>query len=150
MWGFDVSHLDSHLGALYGRPEFFDVYLDLALEFQLPISLPDPSVDLGYPAHDLAAAEGLLLADRVVTVPLPGEARQQIADLVRDLPSGLTELHVRPATDTPELRGITDDWAARVGDAHLVTHDMWFKAQLQRTGAQLLGYREIRDAQRTV
>ena len=36
-WGFDVSHLDSHLGALQGRPEFFDVYLELAVDFRLPL-----------------------------------------------------------------------------------------------------------------
>ncbi|MFT7601544.1 MAG: hypothetical protein ACI8TP_004503 [Acidimicrobiales bacterium] len=148
MWGFDVSHIDAHLGALYGRPEFFDIYLDLALEFELPMSLPDPSVDLGFPARELAAAEGLLLADRVVTVPLPNEARHSIAELIRELPAGLTELHVRPASDTPELRGITDSWAARVGDAHLVSHDMWFKTQLNKASAQLLGYRQLRDAQR--
>ena len=30
LWGFDVSHLDAHMGALQLRPEFFDVYLELA------------------------------------------------------------------------------------------------------------------------
>src|SRR5690606_28198838 len=28
LWGFDVSHLDSHMGTVQLRPEFFDVYLD--------------------------------------------------------------------------------------------------------------------------
>ena len=35
-WGFDVSHLDSHMGTMQLRPEFFDVYLELAVEFRLP------------------------------------------------------------------------------------------------------------------
>ena len=39
LWGFDVSHLDSHMGTLQLRPEFFDVYLDLAVEFGLPLRL---------------------------------------------------------------------------------------------------------------
>ena len=30
LWGFDVSHLDAHMGTLQLRPEFFDVYLELA------------------------------------------------------------------------------------------------------------------------
>ena len=37
LWGFDVSHLSTHLGALQNRPEFFDVYLELAIDFQLPV-----------------------------------------------------------------------------------------------------------------
>lgn len=30
-WGFDVSHLDAHLGAVQLKPEFFDVFLDLEI-----------------------------------------------------------------------------------------------------------------------
>jgi len=30
LWGFDVSHLDAHMATLQLRPEFFDVYLELA------------------------------------------------------------------------------------------------------------------------
>jgi hypothetical protein len=41
-WGFDVSHLDNHMGVLQLRPEFFDVYLDLAVEFCLYL---DPEGD---------------------------------------------------------------------------------------------------------
>ncbi len=36
-WGFDVSHLDAHLDAVQLKPEFFDVFLELAEEFRLPL-----------------------------------------------------------------------------------------------------------------
>ena len=39
LWGFDVSHLDSHMGTLQLRPEFFDVYLEMAVEFGLPLRM---------------------------------------------------------------------------------------------------------------
>ncbi len=149
LWGFDVSHLDAHLGAVYGRPEFFDIYLDLAVEYRLPASLPDPSIDLGFPARELAAEEGILVPDRVISVPLPAEARTIVTAAVRDLTVGVTELHVRPALDTPELRAITPSWSARVGDAHLVTHDNSFKKALAKAGATLISYRDIRAAQRS-
>jgi chitin disaccharide deacetylase len=148
LWGFDVTHLDAHLGAIYGRPEFFDVYLELALEYRLPASLPDPSVDIGFPARELAAEEGILVPDRVVAVPLPGEARGLLTEALKNLDPGVTELHVRPALDTPELRAITPSWPARVGDAHLISHDSGFRAALQRSGARLVSYRDIRHAQR--
>ena len=43
LWGHDVSHLDSHMGALQLRPEFFDIYLDLGVEFGLPLRLSGPT-----------------------------------------------------------------------------------------------------------
>ena len=45
LWGFDVSHLDSHMGTLQLRPEFFDVYLNLAVEFGLPLRMVTPATE---------------------------------------------------------------------------------------------------------
>ncbi len=51
LWGFDVSHLDSHMGTLQLRPEFFDVYLELAVDFGLPLRLSGASSErlIGFP-----------------------------------------------------------------------------------------------------
>jgi predicted glycoside hydrolase/deacetylase ChbG (UPF0249 family) len=38
-WGIDVTHLAPHLSAITLRPEFFDIYLELAVEFRLVHSL---------------------------------------------------------------------------------------------------------------
>ena len=150
LWGFDPSHLSAHLNALCARPEFFDVYLGLAVDYQLPISLPDPTVDLGFPARELAAEEGILVPDRVALAPLNAEARPVLDAALELLEPGVTELHVRPAQDSPELRGITPHWASRVADAHLVTGDWVFRSALARSGAELIGFRELRRAQRAL
>src|SRR3954468_7027256 len=65
VWGFDVSHLASHLSALTLRPEFFDVYLDLAVEFCLPMRLPSvlSERDVGFPFRRLAAEDGVVFPD---------------------------------------------------------------------------------------
>jgi predicted glycoside hydrolase/deacetylase ChbG (UPF0249 family) len=148
LWGFDITHLGAHLDALCSRPEFFDVLLDLAVDYDLPLCLPDPSVDLGFPARALAEEEGIVVPDHVVPVPLPREARPALEAAVRDLAPGVTALHIRPAEDSPELRAISPTWTARVADAHLVTHDWAFRAALARSGAELLGFRALREAQR--
>lgn len=148
LWGFDPTHLSSHLDALCLRPELFDVYLELAYDFSLPISLPDPSLDVGFPARDLAEQEGVLVADHVVTATRGRESRSTIDDALRNLQPGVTEIRVRPAIDTPELRAVTPRWSANVSDAHLVTDDWAFRAALGRCEAELIGYREIRRAQR--
>ncbi|MEZ5340133.1 MAG: ChbG/HpnK family deacetylase [Acidimicrobiales bacterium] len=149
VWGFPITHLSAHLDALCSRPEFFDVYLDLAVEFNLPISLPDPSLDLGFPARELAAEEGILVPDRVIGARGEREARSALQAVLTDLQPGVSELRLSPAVDTPELRALTPNWAARVGDAHLITHDQAFNDALTKSGAELIGFRELQLAQRT-
>ncbi len=148
LWGFDPTHLSSHLDALCLRPELFDVYLDLAHEFNLPMSLPGPKVDVGFPARQLAADEGILIADHVVAGPRGRASRLTIEDALMALVPGVTEMHIRPASDTPEQRAITPKWSANANDAHLVTGDWSFRAALDRSGAELIGFRELRNAQR--
>jgi predicted glycoside hydrolase/deacetylase ChbG (UPF0249 family) len=151
LWGFDVSHLDSHLGTLQLKPEFFDIYVDLALDFGLPIRLSGASTErtIGFPFRKLAAEEGVVFPDQLVTVPGVG-SRRHIERAVHELRPGVTELYVHPAIDTPELRALTpDDWSARVDDHDLVVTDHSLRTMLDRAGAQLIGYRELRDLQRT-
>ncbi|HVX17698.1 MAG TPA: polysaccharide deacetylase family protein [Acidimicrobiales bacterium] len=149
LWGFDVSHLDSHMGTLQFRPEFFDVYLDLAVEFDLPLRLSGASTErmIGFPFRKLAAAEGVRFPDHLVVVPGVG-SRRTIEQALFDLRPGITEIYVHPTVDTPELRSFADDWPARVDDHHLVTYDTDFPAMVARAGLKLIGYRELRDLQR--
>lgn len=148
LWGFEVTHLDSHLGALQLRPEFFDVYLDLAVEFGLPIRLSDASTEraIGFPFRNLAASEGVVFPDHLVFVPAVG-SRQAIAAALGDLQPGVTELHVRPALDTPEQRAFDPDWAARVDDHHLTTVDGQLTELLDAAGATAIGFRPLRALQ---
>src|SRR5882672_2491176 len=61
LWGFDVSHLDSHMGTLQLRADFFDVYLEMAVDFDLPLRMPGASAQrqIGFPFRRLAAEEGI-------------------------------------------------------------------------------------------
>ncbi|HJR26808.1 MAG TPA: polysaccharide deacetylase family protein [Acidimicrobiales bacterium] len=149
LWGFDVSHLDSHMGALQLRPEFFDVYLDLAVEFGLPLRLSGESTqrDIGFPFRRLAAEEGVVFPDRLVVVPGVG-SRPAFDKVLADLRPGVTELYVHPAVDSPELRAATPDWAARVDDLALVTEDEGVRRAFEAAGVEPIGYRPLRDLQR--
>ncbi|MGY6499421.1 MAG: polysaccharide deacetylase family protein [Acidimicrobiales bacterium] len=152
IWGFDVSHLDSHLGTLHMRPEFFDIYLDLALDLRLPIRLPSSGSErtAGFPFRRLAADEGIVFPDHLEVVPASGVgSRKAIERVLWDLQPGVTEVYVHPAADTPELRAYAPDWARRVDDLHLVTHDSDLRALVSRSGATLISYRQLRDLQRS-
>lgn len=149
-WGVDVTHLDAHLLALHGRPEMFDVLLDLAVEFSLPIAMPADGSDLGFPVRELVAEENIWMTDHTIRLPPGRDSRDAVVAMIDDLPPGVTELQVRPAVDTPELRAMTRAWPAWVGDAHLVTHDWSFRAALHRADVATTSYAAIRDAQRAV
>jgi predicted glycoside hydrolase/deacetylase ChbG (UPF0249 family) len=150
LWGFDVSHLDSHMGTLQLRPEFFDIYLELAVEFGLPIRLSGASTErlVGFPFRRLAADEGVVFPDHFVLVPNGVGSRRVIERTLFELRPGVTEMYVHPAADTPELRALAPDWANRVDDHHLVTHDTGLRTMVERSGVILIGYRALRELQR--
>jgi len=150
LWGFDVSHLDSHMGTLELRPEFFDVYLEMATEFSLPLRLGSASSErtAGFPFRQLATEEGVLFPDHVIRMANVG-SRRTVERALSELPSGVSEVRVHPAVDSPELRALAPDWAARVDDHDLVTGHTTLRSLAQRAGVMLVGYRTLRDLQRS-
>jgi len=149
LWGFDVSHLSSHLGALEYRPEFFDVALELAAEFRLPLRLSSVSAErtVGFPFRQLAAEEGVCTPDYLVR-SRNRTGRVALDRLLGDISPGVTEVVLRPAVDTGELRALAPDWASRVDDHDVVTGGQSLRALADRAGVTLIGYRQLRDLQR--
>ena len=147
-WGFDVSHLDSHMGTLQLRPAFFDVYLETAVDFGLPLRMAPGSAErlIGFPYRRLAAEAGVVFPDHFVQTH--GGARSRIEAAVASLAPGVTEVYVHPAVDSDELRASHPDWEARVDDHALVASDPAFVELLERSGVTLIGYRALRDLQR--
>ncbi len=148
-WGFDVTHVNSHLGALTMRPEFFDVALDIAVEFDLPLRLPNEAAQqaAGFPARRLAQEEGVLSPDFVVSLGRNG-TQHAVESAIRDLKPGLTEICLRPAADTPELRALAPDWALQVTQTELLSQNSGLAKLAERAGAVLVDYRSVRDIQR--
>ncbi|MHB1503780.1 MAG: polysaccharide deacetylase family protein [Acidimicrobiales bacterium] len=149
IWGFDVTHLDSHMNTMQLKPEFFDIYLDLAIEFELPIRLCGPGTEaaVGFPFRHLAAEEGVLFPDDFVFVPGIG-SRMALLDAVPNLRPGVTEAYLHPSVDSTELRAMAPDWAGRVDDHHLLTDSVELRSAIEEAGAYLIGYRELRDLMR--
>lgn len=149
LWGFDVSHLDSHMGTLQLRPEFFDVYLELAVEFRLPLRMGSAGGEkvVGFPYRDLATAEGVVYPDHFVLYS-PVGARRAVERTLFDLRPGVTEVYLHPAVDSDELRASHPDWSGRVEDHAFLVDDPSLPDLVDRAGAILVGYRELRDLQR--
>ena len=147
VWGFDVSHIDSHMWAFALRPEFFDVALELAVEYQLPLRLPDAEHETraGFPFRALAAEEGVVLADRMVHGSVGLTAA--VDALCAAPPPGVTDLFVHPAADTAELHAACVDGAQRVADLAALL-DGTLAERLDAAGIVRIDYRALRTAQR--
>jgi len=147
-WGIDVSHLAPHLTSITLRPEFFDVYLELAAEFKLPIRLPSTiSTDAaGFPFRQLAADEGIVFPDHFDHDWRTG-SRERVLSALASLEPGVTEIHVQPSIDTAEVRALGEVATGWIDDLSLATSDELRNA-VTASGAVLIGYRELRDAMR--
>ncbi len=147
-WGFDASHLDSHMGTMQLRPEFFDVYLEMAVDFELPLRMAGASAErlIGFPFRRLAAEEGVVFPDHFIYTSVG--SRRTIEKALFDLRPGVTEVYLHPGIDTDELRASHPDWSNRVEDHAYLTRDPSFRDLIERAGVTLIGYRELRELQR--
>jgi predicted glycoside hydrolase/deacetylase ChbG (UPF0249 family) len=148
-WGFDVTHLDSHMGTMQLRPAFFDVYLETAIDFGLPLRMAPAAAErlIGFPYRKVAEREGIVFTDHFVYTSVG--SRMQIEAAVASLSPGVTEIYVHPAVDSDELRSSHPDWEMRVDDHALATKDEAFANLIAQSGAQLISYRALRDLQRS-
>lgn len=148
-WGIDVTHLAPHLTSITLRPEFFDVYLELAVEFSLPIRLPSTVTPeaAGFPFRQLAAEEGVVFPDHFDHDWRP-RSRERVLDALAHLQPGVTEIHIQPAIDTPEVRALGKDAEGWIDDYLFATNSAELVTAIEKSGAVLIGYRALRDAMR--
>jgi predicted glycoside hydrolase/deacetylase ChbG (UPF0249 family) len=147
-WGIDVTHLAPHLSAITLRAEFFDVYLDLAVEYQLPIRLPSTvaASEAGFPFRTLAADEGVVFPDHFDHDWRPG-SRQRVMETLESLEPGVTEIHLQPAVDSEEIRALSPSAEGWIDDLDLLLSGE-ISALARKQGIHLIGYRPLRDLMR--
>jgi predicted glycoside hydrolase/deacetylase ChbG (UPF0249 family) len=154
--GVNITHLDSHMGALFRAPAPFDVYLRLGQSYGLPLLLERAAVPGAQPAPAWAErARGLALVDRVLQMT-PGVSREEWVDaykaMLAPLGPGVYELILHLGYDDDEMRGATfdhPDWGAawRQWDLDLV-RSAEFRDWLKQQGFQLITWRELAGARR--
>ena len=149
--GVRVTHLDSHMGALFESPELFAIYQKMGQSYSLPI---------------LQAEEGSHAPPRGVTQPADGVVVRKVIEMepgvdAKDwfdwykkqlvpLPPGVYQVIVHLAYDDDEMRGATwdhPDWgtAWRQHDLDMVK-SAEFRQFLKEQGFVLVTWRELSKA----
>jgi predicted glycoside hydrolase/deacetylase ChbG (UPF0249 family) len=152
--GIDVTHLDSHMGTLQLHPDYVKTYLQLAVEFDLPVRMASQETlaRMGHPElRDAFAAKGILFPDYFVYDELKDEkkdVRNFWLGTVRNLKPGITELYIHAGMPDDELKAITGSWPTRSQEFEVFTHDEEMKRLMAEQKITLIGYRPLRDLQR--
>ena len=160
--GIDVTHLDSHMGAVMLAP-FVDVYARLALEFSLPVFVmrPDENVlralgaETALPIYGAAIDKledaGVPLLDGFDDRSLhfdPGGGEAHNLARIEKLCVGVSYLICHPASAGEELSAITETEHMRDFERSFYGGETGVRA-LADAGVQTVGMRALRDLVRS-
>lgn len=152
--GIDVTHLDSHMGTLQYDARYMETYLQLAVEFDLPVRMASQSLLIKFSQPELRdrfAARGIVFPDFLIHEELKDESKDVQGfwmRMVRELKPGVTEFYVHAAKPTEELQAITGTWKTRGAEYELLSSDADFRRLIESERVTLIGYRPLRDLQR--
>ena len=152
--GIAVTHFDSHMGTLQLNPAYMKVYLQLAVEFDLPVRMASQQTmtRFGQPGlRDEFAARGIVFPDYFVYEELKnlkGNVKSFWLDMVRNIKPGVTELYIHAALPTDELKAITGSWPTRSEEYEVFTNNEEMKNLIAEQKIILIGFRPLLELQR--
>ena len=145
LFGIDVTHLDSHMGTLFGRSDYLKVLIKLGREYKLPVLLSKPGFKLAFNVNlDTMTNDQDVTLDMIYTA-----SPQDYTTVLKSLQPGVSILIFHVGYDDSEMRAATIDhvdWGAkwRQDDFNFFTSEK-SKTLLKEQNIQLITWREIRD-----
>jgi predicted glycoside hydrolase/deacetylase ChbG (UPF0249 family) len=147
--GVHLTHLDSHMGALFQTPALFGVYLKMGHTYGLPLLSEE---DGGHGLQGAMPAEEMLVK-KVIEIAPGVSAEQWVGWYEKTLSSlgpGVYQVIVHLAYDDDEMRGATwnhPDWGAawRQQDLNMVKSPA-FQKFLKDQGFILVGWKDLAKA----
>ena len=170
--GLRPSHLDNHMGSLYGITNGDFSLLTLAIKiagrYGLPFRFPrrvtenafkNGTLDIKIPESTvrglldsfaaLADAEGVPTPDYLIPGDWQGEQdksyenyREYIFELYNTFDNGITETYIHPAVECEEIKAITPFWHRRVWE-HRIFSDPQTREYINSLGIKLISYKEL-------
>lgn len=170
--GLQPSHLDNHMGSLYGIErghfELLQKTFEIAGEYKLPFRFPAIFLErmignkmLGIQVDvevirkmfqsftEMGRSYGVVMPDYLLPHDWDGpqsesfeKFREYIYELVKTYPDGITETYIHPALETDELKGTTSVWQRRVWE-HRLFSDPATRQHIEACGFQLISYRDL-------
>ncbi len=170
--GLEPSHLDNHMGSLYGietgRVELAKLAIETAAKYGLPFRFPMTFTDAQFENDMLGihvdkemvqqfiggfSQMGKALGVAMPDYLLPGDwagpqresyenYREYIYELYRTFEPGVTETYIHPAYESDELKSIAGAWERRCWEYKLFSDPMT-KQHIDSLGIKLINYRDL-------
>lgn len=146
--GIHPTHLDSHMGVLFARPELFAVYVKVAHDFHLPflaVRVADERAKLlSLLSEKDPIVDSIVMANPTVHA---GQWGEFYGNAIKNLKPGLSEIIVHLGHDDAELQAVTIDHpdfgsAWRQRDYDFVTGPD-FKKALEKNHIVLVKWRDL-------
>jgi predicted glycoside hydrolase/deacetylase ChbG (UPF0249 family) len=160
--GVRPTHLDTHMGCVFGSPEFMQRYLTIGIEHQIPVFLPGGHLQylaqsdivpphmsremVDYVAQGVWDA-GLPVLDDCHLIGCASELEAKIdryAEVIRRMQPGLTQVIMHASEPTDAFPVITDSSEARKGELELMLAPR-FKNVIAEEGIILTTWRELAE-----
>ncbi len=118
----EIDHLDTHMGVMQLRPDFVDIYINLAAERALPLRMGSANLArmMSLPAEQLetARSRGVLFPDNLIYIPMslaadPGQRFEFYDYAVKNIPPGVTEIYFHPTLDGGDYKRLTHQYSKR-------------------------------------
>lgn len=147
--GIHPTHIDSHMGTLFARPDLFAAYVKVAHEYKLPflaVLTPDAPKEL----RSLLSEKDIILDSVVIAGPQvsPANWNRFYTNAIENLKPGVTEIIVHLGHNDAELQAVTVDhsdygaaWRQRDYDA--VTSPE-FKKAIQDNHVILIHWKDLK------
>ncbi len=173
-YGVTPSHMDNHMGSLYGVSTGDFSLLKLAFEiaerydlpFRFPTKLPGEAFTNG--TLDIKVSRAAVIAvldsfvntarEKKIATPdylVPGDwigdqdksfenYREYMFDLIRHIENGVSETYIHPAVECDEIKSITPSWHRRVWEYKLFS-DPKTKEFISSLGIRMIDYRKLKE-----
>ncbi|RLE97083.1 MAG: hypothetical protein DRJ96_04875 [Thermoprotei archaeon] len=158
-YGLEVSHLDTHMGVVYARPDFLREYLEVAAKHDILPMVPRPTERLlaaarsqGLPVDQLKPLMEQAPFQLDLLVPgLPGgglEAKKRfLLAVIGELePGTISQVIVHLGLDTYELKAIIGTGYKSRYHEYLLVADRDVRKALSDRHVHLIGWRDIAGA----
>jgi hypothetical protein len=160
--GMTITHIDSHMGTLFATPEFFERYMKVGIEKQLPILVAGGHLTHARRENPEAVEQLMPIAGRVWEAGLPvlddihtdsyawkelGTKKAEFMRALRDLEPGITLFIFHATRPSDVFDDISSSGEARLADLE-VLKDAEVKALLEEEGIERTTWRELMQRRR--
>lgn len=155
-FGVPVTHLDTHMGAVVSRPDLVDVYVNLGIEFKIPVFfIRDLSAVTSIPGLKARGEEcirrleaaGLPVLDTMTQYYVNDDfakQKERYLKAIADTGPGVHYLIIHCGRDDDELRAITSSWRIRDNDRRIFIDPEMIEA-VRKTGVEIVTWKQVRE-----